>query len=77
MRSISQSCAADALTVAVAMAAERVAMTVAEPCISTADLCARSNLALTSDFRGRLMSALRENGKPRCCEIQSLHGVRA
>ena len=58
MRFISRSCAAEGWVPAFAMAAVRVAITVAEPCIISMERCARSNQAVESEAVRRLMIVL-------------------
>jgi hypothetical protein len=63
MRFISRSCVAEGWAPAFAMAAVRVAITVAEPCIISMERCARSNQAVASEAgRRRLMIVLRSGG---------------
>lgn len=60
MRFVSRSCAAEGWAPALAMAAVRVAITRAEPCIISIERCARSNQALASEGGRRLMVVLRQ-----------------
>ena len=56
MSFISRSCFAEGRVPGAAILVVRVAMTVADPCISSIELWARSNQAPAIDFRERLMS---------------------
>jgi hypothetical protein len=58
MRLISRSCAAEGWLPAFAMAAVRVVITVAEPCIISMERCARANQAVAIGRGRRLMIVL-------------------